>query len=122
MAYDSCRLSVIFLARIFLISLGCVPCLAQELAGKWEGTYSESRRAIVFAIDFESETKGTLQILGRQIPVLAMRSEDGGVEVRTEGNDPTFFFGKQEGNVITGDMRYRATTLRFRMEREPSLP
>jgi hypothetical protein len=50
-------------------------CLAQDLAGKWEGTYSESRRVIVFAIDFESETKGTLQILGRRIPILAMRSE-----------------------------------------------
>src|SRR6266480_4713986 len=123
MSCDSCRLSVIFfLVRIFLISLGCVPCLAQELAGKWEGTYSESRRVIVFAIDFDSETQGTMQILGRRIPILAMRSENGGVEIRTEGNDPTFLFGKQEGDVITGELRYRATTLHFRMDREPSLP
>ena len=122
MANNRCRLPVIFLIRVFLVSLGCVPCLAQELAGKWEGTYSESRRVIVFAIDFESETKGTLQILGRQIPILAMRSEDGGVQIRTEDNDPTIFLGKQQGNVIAGELRYRAATLRFRMEREPSLP
>lgn len=122
MAHDSCRLSVIFLVRIFLVSLACVPCSAEELTGKWEGTYSESRRVVVFAIDFESETKGTLQILGRQIPVLAKRSKDEGVEIRTEEDEPTFLLGKQEGNVITGDLRFRVTTLRFRMEREPSLP
>jgi hypothetical protein len=122
MAYDTRRLSVIFLVQTALVSLGGVPCLAQDLAGKWEGTYSESRRVIVFAIDFESETKGTLQILGTQIPILAKRSEAGSVEIHTEGNDPTFLSGKQEGDVITGDLRYRATTLRFRMDREPSLP
>ena len=51
-----------------------------------------------------------------------MRTEGGGVEIRTEGNDPTIFLGKEQGNVITGELRYRATTLDFRMEREPALP
>ena len=118
----SCRLSARFLIWFLLILLGCAPCFAQQLTGAWEGTYSESRRVIVFRIDFESETKGTLQILGKQIPITAMRTEGGGVEIRTEGNDPTIFLGKEQGNVITGELRYRAATLDFRMEREPPLP
>jgi hypothetical protein len=122
MTHSSCRLSASFLMCFLLILLGCAPCFAQQLTGAWEGTYSESRRMIVFSIDFESETKGTLQILGKQIPITAMRTEGGGVEVRTEGNDPTIFLGKKQGNVITGELRYRATTLDFRMEREPALP
>ncbi|MBZ5654216.1 MAG: hypothetical protein LAO56_02940 [Acidobacteriia bacterium] len=76
---------------------------------------------IVFGINFESETKGTLQILGKQIPITAMHAEDGGVEIRTEGDNPTVFLGKEQGNVITGELRDGATTLRFRMEREPPL-
>ncbi len=75
---------------------------------------------IVFSIDFESETRGTLQILGKQIPITAKTTE-GGVEIRSEDNDPTVFLGKEQGNVIAGELRYRATTLHFRMEREPPL-
>jgi hypothetical protein len=95
-------------------------CLAQRLTGKWEGTYSESRRVIVFSITFDSETSGTLQILGKQIPITA-KTVEGGVEIRTEDDDPTVFSGKEQGSVIAGELRYRATTLHFRMEREPQL-
>jgi hypothetical protein len=110
--------SSIALICIFLILPGS--CFAQRLTGKWEGTYSEARRVIVFRIDFESETKGMLQILGKQIPITA-KTVEGGVEIRTEDNDPTVFVGKEQGNVIAGELRYRATTLNFRMEREPPL-
>jgi hypothetical protein len=71
-------------------------------------------------MDFESEAKGTLQVLGKQIPVTAKRSE-AGVEIRTESNEPTVFLGKEQTNIITGELRYRGTTLQFRMEREPPL-
>jgi len=103
-----------------IVLLGCTPSVAQRLTGTWEGTYSESRRVIVFNMDFESEANGTLQILGKQIPIAA-KTVEGGVEIRTEDNDPTVFSGKQQGNVIAGELRYRATTLQFRMEREPLL-
>ena len=115
------RLSISFPIRILLILLCSAPSIAQQLTGTWEGTYSESRRVIVFAMDFDSETKGTLQILGKQIPIKVMRAEGGGVEIRTEGTDPTVFVGTKQGKVITGELRYRDTTLSFRMEREPPL-
>jgi hypothetical protein len=116
------RLRVIALICVFIVSLAGVSCAAQQLTGKWEGTYPESRRVIVFGVDFDSETKGTLQILGQQMSVTATRRESGGVEIRTDGNDPTVFSGKQEGDVVTGEMRDGSTTLHFRMEREPLLP
>jgi hypothetical protein len=118
MAYNTRRLSVIFLVQTALVSLGCVPCLAQDLAGKWEGTYSESRRVIVFAIDFESETKGTLQILGTQTPILAKRSEAGSVEIRTEGNDPTFLSG-HHGNLDALIAQSSDTSGPFSFDRGP---
>jgi hypothetical protein len=98
---NNSRLSIPFIICILLIVLASVPSFAQQLAGAWEGSYSESRRVIVFGMDFESETKGTLRILGKEIPITAMRAQSGGVEIRTEGNDPTVFRGKEEGNVIT---------------------
>ena len=79
------RLSISFPIRILLILLCSAPSIAQQLTGTWEGTYSESRRVIVFAMDFDSETKGTLQILGKQIPITAKRAEGGNVEIRTSG-------------------------------------
>jgi len=121
MSYNRHRLRVIARTCLFIAVLGCASCVAQQLTGKWEGAYSESRRMIVFGIDFESETKGMLQILGQQIGVTATRG-DGGLEIRTGGTDPTVFFGKQEGDVITGEMRDGTTILHFRMEREPLLP
>jgi hypothetical protein len=72
-------------------------------------------------VNFESETKGTLRILGKQIPIKGIHAENGGVEIRTEDDDPTVFLGKEEGHIITGELRYRAAILRFRMEREPPL-
>src|SRR6059058_4341165 len=103
MSDKSCQRILASLICFFLI----VPasCFAQQLTGKWEGPYSESRRVIVLSIDFQS---------GKQIPVTAKRSE-GSVEIRTEDNDPTVFLGKEQGNVIAGELRYRATTLHFRM-------
>jgi hypothetical protein len=118
MSDKSCQRILASLICVFLILSGS--CFAQRLTGKWEGTYSESRRVIVFSIEFESETRGTLQILGKQIPVSAKRTE-GSVEIRTEDNDPTVFLGKEQGNVIAGELRYRATTLHFWMKREPLL-
>jgi hypothetical protein len=50
---------------------------------KREGTYSELRRVIVFSIEYQSETRGTLQILGKQIPLSAKRTE-GSVETRSD--------------------------------------
>ena len=101
--------------------LGPALCFAQRLTGAWEGTYSESRRVVVFGINFASETQGTLQILGKQLPITATRPEIGCVEIRTQDEDPTVFAGKEEGDIITGELRYGATTLHFRMEREPPL-
>jgi hypothetical protein len=51
-----------------------------------------------------------------------MRTEGGRIEIRTEGNDPTIFLGKEQGNVIAGELRYRAAILDFGMERELPLP
>jgi len=62
--------------------LSSAPCFAQQLTGAWEGTYSESRRVVVFGINFESETKDTLQTLGKQIPITAKRPEIGRAEIR----------------------------------------
>jgi hypothetical protein len=84
-----CRLSATVSLRIFLTLIGCAPCFAQQLTGAWEGTYSESGRVVVFNIDVESETKGTLHILGKQLPITAMRAEDGRVDIRTEGAKAT---------------------------------
>jgi hypothetical protein len=118
MTDKSCQWSFPCLVCALLIFPGS--CFAQRLTGKWEGTYPESRRVVVFNIEFESETKGTLQILGKQIPITAKKTE-GGVEIRTEDSDPTVFLGKEQGDVIAGELRYRAATLQFRMEREPPL-
>ena len=76
---------------------------------------------VVFGINFESETKGTLQTLGKQIPITAKRPEIGRAEIRTQDPDPTVFIGKEAGDVISGELRYGATILHFRMEREPRL-
>src|SRR5882757_7977366 len=73
MSYNRHRLRVIARTCLFIAVLGWASCVAQQLTGKWEGAYSESRRMIVFGIDFESETKGMLQILGQQIGVTATR-------------------------------------------------
>jgi len=101
--------------------LSAAPCFAQRLTGAWEGTYSESRRVVVFGINFASETQGILQILGKEIPIIATRPQIGSVEIRTQDEDPTVFTGKEEGDIIAGALRYGPTTLHFRMEREPPL-
>jgi hypothetical protein len=90
---------------------------AQQLTGRWEGTLNDAGRITGFQVTFG--TPGTIEILGRALPLEG---------VRVEGDRVVFSTGKTrfEGTVardrITGVVHEGNAKLAFEMEREPDLP
>jgi len=93
---------------------------AEQLTGQWEGTISSKGRLTGFQALFG--TTSSIEILGRRLPLEAVRLDGDRVEFRISGPNPARFEGTLAKDRVTGFLYEGDAKLAFEMEREPDLP